>query len=48
MPHPDENADLGARVDAAVTAALAAIDAATTTAQLQAATGTRSRCSWTR
>ena len=37
MPHPDENADLGARVDAAVTAALAAIDAATTTAQLQAA-----------
>ncbi|WP_405217302.1 phenylalanine--tRNA ligase subunit alpha [Agrococcus sp. Ld7] len=37
MPHPDENADLGARVDAAVAAALAAIDAATTTHQLQAA-----------
>ena len=37
MPETDENADLGARVDAAVTAALAAIDAATTTAQLQAA-----------
>ncbi|WP_347754029.1 phenylalanine--tRNA ligase subunit alpha [Agrococcus sp. ProA11] len=37
MPHPDENADLGARVDAAVAAALAAIDAATTTSELQAA-----------
>lgn len=37
MPEPDETADLGARVDAAVTAALAAIAAATTTAELQAA-----------
>ncbi len=37
MPTPDENADLGARVDAAVAAALAAIEAAQTTADLQAA-----------
>ncbi|MGY3128507.1 phenylalanine--tRNA ligase subunit alpha [Agrococcus jenensis] len=37
MPTPDAHADLGARVDAAVTAALAAIDAASTTADLQAA-----------
>ncbi|WP_413316282.1 phenylalanine--tRNA ligase subunit alpha [Agrococcus sp. 1P02AA] len=37
MPHPDDPAGLGARVDAAVTAALAAIDAAQSTAELQAA-----------
>ena len=37
MTDPDQTADLGARVDAAVTAALTAIDAATTTAELQAA-----------
>ncbi|SFR97280.1 phenylalanyl-tRNA synthetase, alpha subunit [Agrococcus baldri] len=37
MSIPDENADLGARVDAAVIAALAAIEAAQTTAELTAA-----------
>ncbi|WP_072313121.1 phenylalanine--tRNA ligase subunit alpha [Agrococcus sp. Marseille-P2731] len=37
MPHPDDPAGLGARVDAAVTAALAAIEAAQSTAELQAA-----------
>ncbi|GAA1425983.1 phenylalanine--tRNA ligase subunit alpha [Agrococcus citreus] len=37
MLNPDDPTGLGARVDAAVTAALAAIDAATTTADLQAA-----------
>lgn len=39
MTPPDTSADLGARVDAAVAAALSAIEAAQTTAELQAAKG---------